>query len=192
MRAKLGAGAIFLSHILRSAPADPEDLWDFGTVRNVGRPGTIGRANPNPVQVSGPPLTWEYTKDGTAQRSTPVPTVNGNGTGTARRGSASDANSMASSITAKGDRLPAVPQDQQATVRDTPVSQRQAYREPSDEYDDYEDDHPPEDDLADTAMLDTVVLPAIASVRSMLYSINATKCSDYLSFSLGCRRRKRA
>ncbi|KZV61605.1 Pkinase-domain-containing protein [Peniophora sp. CONT] len=149
-----------------SAPADPEDLWDFGTVRNIGRPGTIGRANANSVPVTGPPLTWEYTKDGTAQRSMPVPTVNGNGTGTARRGSASDSSSMASSITAKGDRLPAVPREapDQSTLRDTPVSQRQAYREPSDEYDDYEDDHPPEDDVADTAMLDTVVLPAIASL----------------------------
>jgi hypothetical protein len=37
-------------------------------------------------------------------------------------------------------------------------------REPSDEYDDLED-HIPDDDLPDTTMLDSVVLPAIASVR---------------------------
>lgn len=37
-------------------------------------------------------------------------------------------------------------------------------REVVDEYDDYADDRVPEDDLADTTMLDSVVLPAIASV----------------------------
>ena len=46
------------------------------------------------------------------------------------------------------------------------MSQHTVQREPSDEYDDYEDDPPPEEELADTAMLDTVVLPAIASVGS--------------------------
>lgn len=45
-------------------------------------------------------------------------------------------------------------------------------REPSDEYDDdFEDPDlqqpAPEDDLPDTTMLDSVVLPAIASVRSI-------------------------
>lgn len=37
------------------ASGDPEDLWDFGTVRHASRPGTIGRAQQNPIQVSGPP-----------------------------------------------------------------------------------------------------------------------------------------
>ncbi|KAI0031248.1 kinase-like domain-containing protein [Vararia minispora EC-137] len=145
-----------------SASVDPEDLWDFGTVRNVNaRPGTIGRGNSNPVQVSGPPLTWEYANDG----KIPPPTTNGLGTAIRR----ASRDSMASSTTAKGDRLPPLPAGDQSTVRhapDSPPQQRGAYREPSDEYDDFDDanDHPPDDELADTAMLDTVVLPAIASL----------------------------
>jgi serine/threonine-protein kinase 24/25/MST4 len=57
--------------------------------------------------------------------------------------------------------------DQQATVRHGIVGSNEGNgvrREPSDEYDDLED-HIPEDDLPDTTMLDSVVLPAIASVR---------------------------
>lgn len=55
----------------------------------------------------------------------------------------------------------------QATVRHGVVGSNEGNgvrREPSDEYDDLED-HLPEDDLPDTTMLDSVVLPAIASVR---------------------------
>ena len=78
--------------------------------------------------------------------------------------------------------------DQQATVRHTPglpvensnsrLSHRTPQREPSDEYDEYDDDDPYVDDalannmgrvhideIPDTTMLDSVILPAIASVR---------------------------
>jgi hypothetical protein len=82
--------------------------------------------------------------------------------------------------------------DQQATVRHLPAggagsagsrsSRRTVQREPSDEYEDYDDQYPDpypsqgsvvqqklgqvqlEDDLPDTTMLDSVILPAIASV----------------------------
>lgn len=156
-----------------SAATDPEDLWDFGTVRHAG---TVGRAQQNPVQVSGPPLTWENN-------------------GTHRTGSSSsssisgysrkDTASMASSITAKGElpplppSAPATPQkfDKQATIRHGTSG---LSREPSDEYDDdYEDQvvdpraHQVtgDDDLPDTTMLDSVVLPAIASVCLTMFRL---------------------
>lgn len=161
----------------RVGQTDPEDLWDFGTVRNTAaRPGTIGRANPNPMPVSGPPLTWEYNGD--SVRSTDSggsgssAQINING---GRRGgsSGSDSNtSISSSITAKGDHLPPIPQgqvpgrfDHQATVRHGLPGEKGSKnsssgggggqrREVVDEYDDYADDRVPEDDLADTTMLD--------------------------------------
>ncbi|KAK7464463.1 hypothetical protein VKT23_006633 [Stygiomarasmius scandens] len=159
---------------------DPEDLWDFGTVRHVS---TVGRANNN-IQVSGPPLTWENDgsrRDGSGSGSS--------GSSVRRAGSGS---SYSSSITAKGELppLPASPagsrySDHQATVRHMPsgipattgskLSSRSVQREPSDEYDDYEDSLEDkmgnvqldeEEDIAapDMAMLDSVVLPAIASL----------------------------
>ena len=38
-------GCIFSNLLCRTVGTDPDDLWDFGTVRHVARPGTIGRAN---------------------------------------------------------------------------------------------------------------------------------------------------
>ncbi|KAJ8084896.1 hypothetical protein PM082_003673 [Marasmius tenuissimus] len=164
---------------------DPEDLWDFGTVRHASRPATIGRA-----QVSGPPLTWENDGNHRADAS------HSSGSSSIRsRASAS------SSITAKGD-LPPLPSEargskmsDQSTVRRMPpevaaasaggsrMSQRSVQREPSDEYEDYDDQYEGErrfngedeieekmsqthidDDVPDTSMLDSVILPAIASL----------------------------
>ncbi len=145
--------------------ADPEDLWDFGTVRHVA---TVGRTQQNPVQVSGPPLTWE--NNGTSRSNN---SSNSSGSGYSRA-ELSNRTSLASSVTAKGD-LPPLPStspttpkkfDQQATIRHGALS-----REPSDEYDDDFEEHvvvaqtvPVDDELPDTTMLDSVVLPAIASV----------------------------
>ncbi|KAF9065403.1 kinase-like domain-containing protein [Rhodocollybia butyracea] len=195
---------------------DPEDLWDFGTVRHVNDRGTIGRTQ-NPVQVSGPPLTWE--NNGTHSYDT-----SSSGGSSFRRDSGysskSGASSHGSSITvtnnanAKGD-LPALPSptkrtgssgsgsrysDQQATVRHMPpvvgnavppphpANSRVIQREPSEEYDDdftYEDEgyaggyresneileeklsntHLDDElEVPDTTMLDSVILPAIASL----------------------------
>jgi serine/threonine-protein kinase 24/25/MST4 len=202
--------------IRRPSSGDPEDLWDFGTVRNASRPSTIGRAQNN-IQVSGPPLTWE--NNGT-QRSD----GSGSSSPTTRKGSSSGSsgsmNSYSSSVTAKGE-LPPLPPSmpstpltptskrygQQATVRNTPGSvdqdgtQRGARREPSDEYEDYGDqyldehraDSPSprkqdnsqrllsveEDPLPDTTMLDSVILPAIASVKSNSPSI-VRNCTKFL------------
>jgi len=164
------------------ASGDPEDLWDFGTVRNAARAGTIGRAQQNPIQVSGPPLTWENT--GTSRSG-------GTSELKARRGSGS---SLKSSMTSKGDLPPLPPSassskysDHQATVRNMPgepatPKNGPIQREPSDEYEDYGEQYedaysshsqimqegrgqvPLEDELPDTTMLDSVILPAIASL----------------------------
>ena len=160
--------------VSRSTATDPEDLWDFGTVKTTARPGTIGRASG--VQASGPPLTWDYNNTtrsrGSSGSGASIASTNG-----PRRGPSSETDSSgASSITLQVDRLPplspsdrSAPRrlDQQATVRHGVVGSNEGNgvrRESSDEYDDLED-HVPEDDLPDTTMLDSVVLPAIASVR---------------------------
>lgn len=141
-----------------------------------GRPATIGRAN-----TQGPPLTWE--NDG-SRRSL-------DSSDERRTGSSGTSNSSTSTI--KGD-LPPIPgvnagtqrrYDQQATVRHAP-SAVGVQREPSDEYDDYEGQYTNgvdsvaagmgnvqlEDDVPDTTMLDSVILPAIASVSDNLLYIN--------------------
>lgn len=144
-------------------------MWDFGTVRNAA---TVGRGHANPVQVSGPPLTWE--NNGTTRSND---SSGSGGSAYSRRDISHTSNSSGgSSVTAKGE-LPPIPQ---APGTPTPKKFDQATirtggglsREPSDEYDDdYEDpvDHrsqavPVDDELPDTTMLDSVVLPAIASV----------------------------
>ncbi|KAF7436229.1 putative protein serine/threonine kinase [Pleurotus ostreatus] len=169
---------------------DPEDLWDFGTVRHVSRPGTIGRNN---IQVSGPPLTWE-------NNGTPRTGSDGSDSSSLTQRPGSSSSTRYSSLATKGDLPPLPPPasptkkkvDNQATVRNGPPSAsttlvnntRAPQRQPSDEYDDYEDqyaetypDHAnvvqqkmaallleEDDDLPDTTMLDSVVLPAIASL----------------------------
>jgi serine/threonine-protein kinase 24/25/MST4 len=167
------------SSSLRSAATDPEDLWDFGTVRTVARPGTIGRASG--VQTSGPPLTWDYNSTPRSRASSGSGASISSANGSRRDPSAETDTTVASSITAKPDRLPALADrstprkhDQQATVRHGVAGSNEGNgvrREPSDEYDDLED-HLPEDDLPDTTMLDSVVLPAIASVRKASYELD--------------------
>ncbi|KAH8094717.1 Pkinase-domain-containing protein [Cristinia sonorae] len=155
------------------ASGEQEDLWDFGTVRNAA---TIGRGHANPVQVSGPPLTWEM--NGTTRSDDSGSSGSGGSAYTRRDVSHISNTSMASSVTAKQE-LPSIPQgsgtptqkkmDQQATIR----TGGGLSREPSDEYDDdYEDPVADpraravivDDELPDTTMLDSVVLPAIASL----------------------------
>ncbi|KAF5384046.1 hypothetical protein D9757_006982 [Collybiopsis confluens] len=194
---------------------DPEDLWDFGTVRHVNDRATIGRAQ-NSIKVSGPPLTWE--NNGTHSYDS----TSSSGGSSFRRDSGfsqkSAAPSHASSVTVtpgnKGD-LPPLPSpakktasgsgsrysDKQATVRHAPAgvgtaepasrnNSRVIQRQASEDYDDdftYEDDegyaggyrqedeileeklsrtHVADDefDVPDTTMLDSVILPAIASL----------------------------
>ena len=174
----------------RSAGADPEDLWDFGTVRHVARPGTLGKATartengltyPQPV----PDLDTNY-----------VPHHNSNGVRPPSMSASSMSSSSSSTITVKGE-LPPLPgkrvtyQDQnrdQGTVRTTPKRNREgsydsSHSGSSDESDkerraeavrrqmadvhleDEADAEIDDDDLEERTMLDSVVLPAIASVR---------------------------
>ncbi|KAH7915690.1 kinase-like domain-containing protein [Hygrophoropsis aurantiaca] len=183
------------------ASGDPEDLWDFGTVRHAGRPGTIGRAQHNSIKVSGPPLTWEM--NGTSRSGGSTGSISSIATKRAS-GSSSIAASTKTELpplpSPQGPRTP-TQYDQQATVRHMPSggfngdssqtrtetqrtlteSSHLHEREPSDE-DDYDDQYldtfprntliqekiqvePEEDeDLPDTTMLDSVILPAIASL----------------------------
>ncbi|KAH7886245.1 kinase-like domain-containing protein [Phlebopus sp. FC_14] len=158
------------------ASGDPEDLWDFGTVRHTGRPGTVGRAT-NSITVSGPPLTWEMNSSSSTAAVNPSVTKRTSGS---------------TSTKTELPPLPASPQSsrsvggyEQATVRHMPSGGLNANdkktsheREPSDE-DDYDDQYvdtyprgataiekrdPEEDELPDTSMLDSVILPAIASL----------------------------
>ncbi|KAF8913208.1 kinase-like domain-containing protein [Gymnopilus junonius] len=164
---------------------DPEDLWDFGTVRNGGRPNTIGRSQ-NSVRGSGPSLTWENNGSSSQHdQSYSSPT---------RRASGSA--SYSSSITTKGDLPPlppsaGTPRFEQSTIRHLPSniempngnSSPVAEQHLIDEYDDYDDQYVDtyssakagmlhqkmqdmhlEEDLPDTTMLDSVILPAIASL----------------------------
>lgn len=158
-----------------SAPGlDPEELWDFGTVRHAA---TVGRAQPNPIQVSGPPLTWENNGTTRSEDSSP------SSPSFSRRGPSDSASISTRDLPPLPPSAPATPKkvDQQATVRYGPNS---LSKEPSDEYDeDFEDhdaeEYPPpsditarqpatDDELPDTTMLDSVVLPAIASVRKLV------------------------
>lgn len=188
-----------LSKKTNSGNGDMEDLWDFGTVRHGGR--TIGK---NSIKVSGPPLTWE-NDDLPRRRGSDE----SDGSVRARQTNASF--STSSSTTAKRDLPPLPPpaapsspskqRPTQDTVRHAPENanhnqgqpiatdyavpegnHRPVQREPSEEYEDYDDQYVDtysaktgalhqkmaavqlEEDLPDTTMLDSVVLPAIASV----------------------------
>ncbi|EFI28696.1 STE/STE20/YSK protein kinase [Coprinopsis cinerea okayama7 len=160
------------------ANGDPDDMWDFGTVRHAGR--TLGRGS---VRVAGPPLTWE--NDGRNR-------MDDYSESRYKRSLNNSEDSYSSSITAKNE-LPPLPSsakssrfepDTVRTVQHAPApssAKRAVQREPSDDYEDYDDqyeDYPAkmaalqdkvddlhiEDDVPDTTMLDSVVLPAIASL----------------------------
>ncbi|KAI6112421.1 Pkinase-domain-containing protein [Pisolithus croceorrhizus] len=162
--------------------SDPEDLWDFGTVRHVGKSGTIGRTN-NSIKVSGPPLTWEM-----------------NGSTHSEVSHSSITKKRASSSSIRKTELPPLPTSpqsvrrsshDQATVRHMPTSGQNSLsndRQVADEgrhsgegdHDGaYTETYPrgaslvqekgapgvdDEEDLPDTTMLDSVILPAIASL----------------------------
>jgi len=168
-------------------PSGEEDLWDFGTVRHA-RPSTVGR-NSN-IQVSGPPLTWENGSNARAGGSSESSSSHKGGGGSRSSGSSCSSSVTAKGeLPPLPPSLPPTPKrfDQQATLRggveSAPSSGRPIEREPSDE-DDYDDQYSDsdnyleetevlekpipttqlDDDLPDTTMLDSVILPAIASL----------------------------
>ncbi|EIW87161.1 Pkinase-domain-containing protein [Coniophora puteana RWD-64-598 SS2] len=161
---------------------DPEDLWDFGTVRHAGRTGTVGRnSNFASIKVSGPPLTWEM-KDGgrgTSRSGGSVESLASNSTATKQRpGSIVNVKTELPPIPGSGT-SPGTPRSNGNEVHTGVIGGgvqnfRNATREPSDE-DDYDDEYedtygrargppPSGDELPDTTMLDSVILPAIASL----------------------------
>ncbi|PPQ79892.1 hypothetical protein CVT25_002948 [Psilocybe cyanescens] len=165
---------------------DQEDLWDFGTVRHGGRPNTVGRSQ-NSVRVSGPPLTWENNNPTSPQQEEPPQSPS-------RRVVSGASYSSSITTKGELPPLPpsaGTPRFEQSTVRHMPPPvERPKGNSPvvveqhlTDEYDDYDDqfvdtyssaksgmlhqkmqDIQLEEDLPDTTMLDSVILPAIASL----------------------------
>ncbi|KAG6817561.1 hypothetical protein H0H87_006938 [Tephrocybe sp. NHM501043] len=118
------------------ANGDPEDLWDFGTVRHTNRPTTIGRSG----NVSGPPLTWENHDTHTdTPRFATTATVS----------------------TPNTQHWQLFPIDCTA-----PASRPRVLKGHSSQPDPLQkmEDLSVDDDLPDTTMLDSVILPAIASL----------------------------
>lgn len=174
-------------------------------MRHVGGQSTIGRSQGGNVPAQDDRLTWSGTRrsdmstnasNNTSSTLTAVPP---------RKGSA-DSTTLTSSIAAKGD-LPPVPSqtakkfDSTGTVKlglpnGVPEAKARApiQRESSDEYEDYDDDYrgqeagqsgngAPHEELPDTTILDSVVLPALASVRHiLLYSYHMISLNDFQLF----------
>jgi serine/threonine-protein kinase 24/25/MST4 len=150
---------------------DEDDLWDFGTVRHSA---TMGRAQ-GPVMAEG-------LANGSI-RSRVSPRSNEAYEGPHNR-EESQGTSQGSSITVKGEiatRKPNKDDEYEGTVRRSAPPARVPPREPSDDYDDeYDRDYPEysglpppsDDDVPDSTMLDSVVLPTIASVRVYGLSLN--------------------
>lgn len=162
-----------------------EDLWDFGTVRHGGRPNTIGRAQ-HSIRATGPPLTWENNET--------APRYDGRAVTPQRISDPAWSSPVAEKSDRTLPPIPPSVANssgfQQSTVRHMqPVENRGIHgglpvqHGPSEEYEDYDDQYPDtysstkssmvqqklqdlqlEDEVPDTTMLDSVVLPAIASV----------------------------
>lgn len=201
----------------RQESENPEDLWDFGTIRHGGRPNTIGRAHNSIRAATGPPLTWENNEtapryDGpplSSQQRVPDPTPS-------------------APVAERGRNLPPIPPltansppFQQSTVRNMPPVENNrsashsvpVQHAPSEDYDDYDDQYADtysstkssivqqkmrdmqlEDELPDTTMLDSVVLPAIASVSTIYlcsYQVWSSFLRSLFSYFRECQRKRR-
>ena len=136
---------MYLHSLYSPASADPEDLWDFGTVRHGNQPSTIGRAHPNPVA----PVANRAWENGNARQS-----VNSSSGSTSQNERRMATPSLSLSVSTKGDVLPPIPTkvspitpssgrfDAQATVRNAVAGEPNHTPEGSgsDEYDeDYDD-----------------------------------------------------
>lgn len=173
----------------RNGNSEAEDLWDFGTVRHGAR--TIGRSS---IKVSGPPLTWEKNdlprnrgSDGSDEsvqlRRGHVSSVSPSITtkGDLPSIPSSPSKSRFEQDTLKDASVRNIPNNyEQPIATDYAIpkgSHKSVQRESSDHYGNNYTDltktgviqhkmtemHIEEDDT-DTTMLDSVILPAIASV----------------------------
>jgi len=165
-------------------------LWDFGTVRHGGR-NTVGRSQ-NSMRMYGPPLTWE--NDGSPQLSNehspspprPVSTssnsasVTAKGEFTSPPQSVSTPKSQFQQSTVR--RMPSGTVEKPQSNPSAVVSRSQP--DPHPQFEDYDDQYVvdtfssaksgilhkiqdmqlDDDDVPDTTMLDSVILPAIASL----------------------------
>jgi serine/threonine-protein kinase 24/25/MST4 len=151
----------------RDYEEDPDDMWDFGTVRHTGQTATMGRANapPSPIAENG---VLEYAASTTSSRSSTTVVMH-NGNGMAHGGSrgsgeseSADVNKTLPRASLEGER------EIQGTVRRAaaPLGRR----EPSYEEDE-EDEEQPQDATVDNpmhpSMLESVIMPAIASVCTL-------------------------
>lgn len=180
-------------YLIRPENGDLDDLWDFGTVRHGhGGRNTVGRSQ-NSMRVSGPPLTWE--NDASPQQpnehspsSSRRVSVSSNNSSVTTKGELPPLPPSASSQKT---------QFQQSTVRhmmpletiEKPQSSPTAVvsQPQTPQVEDYDDQYVvdtfssaksgilhkiqdmqlDDDDFPDTTMLDSVILPAIASVSSL-------------------------
>jgi hypothetical protein len=155
-------------------------------VRHAGGQATVGRShNKSGVQPQDERLTWSGTRrgdnsSGVSSGTSSTLTVTPNGV----RPEPSDTSTVVATITAKGE-LPPIPvkasekYNREATVKHglqngVPEAKMRitTSSESLDEYDEYDDDYHEQanfnngdaDDLPPASILDTVVLPALASV----------------------------
>lgn len=176
--------------LCRIGGQEMDDLWDFGTVRHVSRQSTIGRKDASNHSYASMNAHGNANAPPSPTRTRAAQAHNGASAMPRRTGSEI---SLQSSLTAKGEVLPPLPSsasqtqstapysDSQATVRhaEPPVQSNVQLQLDDDEEEDYgelldSEPYPPMapqhdnnrhlQDLPDTAMLDSVVLPAIASV----------------------------
>jgi hypothetical protein len=135
----------------RLANHEEDDLWDFGTVKNVAKQSTITRL---------PPLSLDSGRRSLRSK---------NSTGSVRRitnqaGMASSISSVENlevPLTLSSEDIQEEPE--QGTLRYSGQGHRRETTFGSDEFDNENID----DTLTDSTMLDSVVLPAIVSVSSM-------------------------
>jgi hypothetical protein len=152
-------------------------MWDFGTVRHLGQTATMGRANgpPPPIAENG----VYSTSTASSRSSTTVVGHNGNGIGHGEsRGSSgsgsADVDKTLPRASLEGDR------ESQGTVRRAaaPLGRR----EPSYEDDEFEEEQLPDPHVGDAMhpmMLDSVIMPAIASVSTLLlFSVVSCDTND--------------
>ena len=174
-----------------------DDLWDFGTVRHVSRQSTIGRKDPNSHAYANSVNAYGNANAPPSPTRTRAPPSSNGSPATPRRTGSEI--SLQSSLTAKGETLPPLPpsaaqstsipyEDSQATVRhaEPHVQSNVQLQIDEDEEEDYGEvlepgPYPPMEpqhdsnrtlqDYPDAGMLDSVVLPAIASVCVFVFDI---------------------
>ncbi|KIJ53613.1 hypothetical protein M422DRAFT_25448 [Sphaerobolus stellatus SS14] len=176
--------------------ADPEDLWDFGTVRHVA---TIGRATAR-TEVG---LTYPQPVPGLQQsQQSPQQSYHPPPNGARSLHSSVSAISTSSSVTVRADAQVPQPQPQpqqssfrgsygssspadQSTVRTNPWQRDPSYDSNGGPYDDEDEtvrqqlegtqlvDDDEEDELTDSSMLDSVIFPAIASLFPRVSTVEA-------------------